>query len=122
MVRSYLQSGRILNGRTLSWVDASNLRDIPLLYYTFPIREALHRELSGTWTWRELEDFCWEPHMNKQPVDLIGIENEPTDEQLSALMNAVAIEARKKSRAAHEQLMDNLRKEISRVSQLQESI
>ena len=60
--------------------------------------------------------------MNKQPVDLIGIENEPTDEQLSALMNAVAIEARKKSRAAHEQLMDNLRKEISRVSQLQESI
>ena len=60
--------------------------------------------------------------MNNQPFDLNDIENEPSDEQLQILMNAVVVEARKKAGIAREQLMDTLRKEISRVNQLQESL
>lgn len=60
--------------------------------------------------------------MNNQSFDLNDIENEPSDEQLSALMNAVVVEARRKACVANEQLMDTLRKEISRVNQLQEGL
>ena len=60
--------------------------------------------------------------MNYQPFDLNDIENEPSDEQLQILMNSVVVEARKKAGVAREQLMDTLRKEISRVNQLQESL
>ena len=37
-------------------------------------------------------------------------------------MSEVVIEARKKAGVAHEQLMDTLRKEISRVNQIQEGL
>lgn len=60
--------------------------------------------------------------MNNQPFDLNDIENEPSDEQLQILMSAVAVEVRKKAGAAREQLMDTLRKEISRVNQIQEGL
>ena len=60
--------------------------------------------------------------MNNQPFDLNDTENEPSDEQLHSLMSEVVIEARKKAGAAREQLMNNLRKEISRVNQLQEGL
>lgn len=60
--------------------------------------------------------------MNNQPFDLNDIENEPSDEQLQILMNSVVVEARKKADVAREQLMDTLRKEISRVNQQQESL
>ena len=60
--------------------------------------------------------------MNSQSFDLNDIENEPSDEQLHGLMNAVIVEARQKAGAAREQLMDTLRKEISRVNQMQECL
>jgi hypothetical protein len=60
--------------------------------------------------------------MNNQSFDLNDIENEPSDEQLDALMNAVAVEVREKACVAHEQLMDTVRKEISRVNQLPEGL
>lgn len=60
--------------------------------------------------------------MYNKPFDLNDTENEPTDEQLHRLMSAVVIEARKKAGAAREQLMNNLRKEISWVNQLQEGL
>ena len=61
-------------------------------------------------------------NMNNQTFDLNDTENEPTDEQLHNLMNQVVIEARKKAGDAHKKLMDNLRKEISRVNQLQDDL
>ena len=57
--------------------------------------------------------------MNNQPFDLNDIENEPSYEQLHSLMNEVVIEARKKAGVARKQLMDTLRKEISRVNQIE---
>ena len=60
--------------------------------------------------------------MNNQSFDLNDIENEPSDEQLHSLMSEVVIEARKKAGVAREQLMDTLRKEISRVNQIQEGL
>ncbi|OAI09653.1 hypothetical protein A1359_18740 [Methylomonas lenta] len=60
--------------------------------------------------------------MNNQPFDLNDIENEPSDEQLQVLMNAVAVEARNKARIAREQLMDALRKEINRVNEIHEGL
>ena len=60
--------------------------------------------------------------MNNQPFDLNDIENEPSDERLQILMSAVVVEARKKAGVAREQLMDTLRKEISRVNQIQEGL
>jgi hypothetical protein len=56
--------------------------------------------------------------MNNQPFDLNDTENEPSDEQLHSLMSAVMIETRKKAGVARKQLMDNVRKEISRVNQI----
>lgn len=60
--------------------------------------------------------------MNNQAFDLNDTENEPSDEQLHSLMSEVVIEARKKAGVARKQLMNNLRKEISRVNQLQEGL
>ncbi len=57
--------------------------------------------------------------MNTEAFDLNDIANEPTDEQLNALMNDVIVEVRKKAVIAHEQLMEMLRKEIRRVNQVQ---
>lgn len=50
--------------------------------------------------------------MKPQSFDLNDITHEPSDEQLNALMEAVAVEARKHARAAREQLMVRLRAEI----------
>lgn len=58
--------------------------------------------------------------MNTKSFDLNDIANEPTDEQLNALMDEVIVEVRKKAVIAHEQLMETLRKEIRRVNQAQE--
>lgn len=54
--------------------------------------------------------------MNPQPFDLNDIVHEPSDEQLDALMEAVAAEARRLSQAARAQLMVRLRAEISAIT------
>ncbi|TVR65705.1 MAG: hypothetical protein EA420_02570 [Candidatus Competibacteraceae bacterium] len=54
--------------------------------------------------------------MKPQFFDLNDIEQEPTDEQLDALMEAVAVEARRHARAAREQLMVRLRAEIMAIN------
>ena len=54
--------------------------------------------------------------MKPQAFDLNDIAHEPTDEQLDALMEAVAAEARKHARAAREQLMIRLRAEIMAIN------
>ena len=48
--------------------------------------------------------------------NLNDILHEPSDEQLDALMEAVAAEARKHAQAAREQLMIRLRAEIMAIS------
>lgn len=53
--------------------------------------------------------------MDSQAFDLNDITREPSDEQLDALMEAVAVEARRQSQAAHEQLMQRLRAEIAAI-------
>jgi hypothetical protein len=58
--------------------------------------------------------------MNTKSFDLNDIANEPTDEQLNALMNEVIVEVRKKAVIAHQQLLQTLSKEIIRVNQAQE--
>ena len=54
--------------------------------------------------------------MKLQPFDLNDIIHEPSDEQLDALMEAVAAEARKHAQAAREQLMVRLRAEIMAIN------
>ena len=54
--------------------------------------------------------------MKPQSFDLNDIIHEPSDEQLDALMEAVAVEARKRARAAREQLMVRLRAEIMAIN------
>jgi len=54
--------------------------------------------------------------MKPQAFDLNDITHEPSDEQLDALMEAVAAEARKHAQAAREQLMIRLRAEIMAIS------
>lgn len=56
--------------------------------------------------------------MKPQSFDLNDITHEPTDEQLDALMEAVAAEARRHARAAREQLMVRLRAEIMAINPL----
>jgi hypothetical protein len=56
--------------------------------------------------------------MKPQSFDLNDIIHEPSDEQLDALMEAVAVEARKHARAAREQLMVRLRAEIMAINPL----
>lgn len=48
--------------------------------------------------------------------NLNDITHEPSDEQLDALMEAVAVEARKHAQAAREQLMIRLRADILAVN------
>ena len=54
--------------------------------------------------------------MKPLPFDLNDIIHEPSDEQLDALMEAVAVEARKHAQAAREQLMIRLRAEIMAIN------
>lgn len=54
--------------------------------------------------------------MKLESFDLNDITREPTDEQLDALMEAVAAEARKHAQIAREQLMIRLRAEIKAIS------
>ena len=54
--------------------------------------------------------------MKPQPFDLNDIIHEPSDEQLDALMEAVAAEARKHAQVAREQLMVRLRAEIMAIN------
>lgn len=54
--------------------------------------------------------------MKPRPFDLNDIVHEPSDEQLDALMEAVAVQARKYAETAREQLMIRLRAEIMAVN------
>ncbi|MGB4947709.1 MAG: hypothetical protein WBQ05_11015 [Candidatus Competibacter denitrificans] len=54
--------------------------------------------------------------MKLQSFDLNDIIHEPSDEQLDALMEAVATEARKHAQLAREQLMVRLRAEIRAIN------
>ena len=54
--------------------------------------------------------------MKPLPFDLNDIIHEPSDEQLDALMEAVAAEARKHAQVAREQLMVRLRAEIMAIN------
>jgi hypothetical protein len=54
--------------------------------------------------------------MKLQSFDLNDIVHEPSDEQLDALMEAVATEARKHAQLAREQLMVRLRAEIRAIN------
>ena len=56
--------------------------------------------------------------MKSQNFDLNDIAHEPSDEQLDALMEAVATEARKHAATAREQLMIRLRAEITAINPL----
>lgn len=51
--------------------------------------------------------------MQTERFDLNDIEHEPTDAQLEALMNSVAIEASRRADAAREALMRRLREDIA---------
>ena len=53
-----------------------------------------------------------EPIMQSEHFDLNDIQHEPTDEQLKALMNAVAIEANRRAELARVVLMERLRDDI----------
>lgn len=54
--------------------------------------------------------------MKLKSFDLNDIVHEPSDEQLDALMEAVAAEARKHAQAAREQLMVRLRADIMAIN------
>lgn len=61
--------------------------------------------------------------MPKPPFfDLNDTQHEPSDEQLGALMEAVAEEARRRAQAAREQLMVRLQAEIAALHSNQPSI
>ena len=53
-----------------------------------------------------------EPIMQSEHFDLNDIHHEPTDEQLKALMNAVAAEANRRAELARVVLMERLRDDI----------
>jgi hypothetical protein len=57
-----------------------------------------------------------EQAMKLKSFDLNDIVHEPSDEQLDALMEAVAAEARKHAQAAREQLMVRLRADIMAIN------
>lgn len=50
--------------------------------------------------------------MQTEQFDLNDIEHEPSDEQLEALMNAVAIEANRRAELARVVLMQRLREDL----------
>lgn len=54
--------------------------------------------------------------MKVQSFDLNDIVHEPSDEQLDALMEAVATEARRHAQIARERLMIQLRAEIKAIN------
>jgi hypothetical protein len=54
--------------------------------------------------------------MKRVQFDLNDIAHEPSDEQLDALMEAVAAQARKYAEVAREQLMVRLRAEITAIN------
>lgn len=56
--------------------------------------------------------------MKNMNFDLNDIENEPSDEQLEALMEAVATEARSRADAARAKLMARLCDDITHAQQL----
>lgn len=51
--------------------------------------------------------------MQNDHFDLNDIQHEPSDEQLQALMNSVAIEANRRAELAKEALMQRLRDDIA---------
>ena len=51
--------------------------------------------------------------MQNDHFDLNDIQHEPSDAQLQALMNSVAVEANRRAGLAQEVLMQRLRKEIA---------
>jgi hypothetical protein len=59
--------------------------------------------------------------MPPERFDLNDIQQEPTDEQLDALMTSVATEARRRAEAARRELMVRLRAEIEAVNRTRES-
>jgi len=56
--------------------------------------------------------------MSSTAFDLNDIEHEPSDEQLKALMDAVAIEANRRAEAAGVALMKRLREDIQNASRI----
>lgn len=51
--------------------------------------------------------------MKSRPFDLNDIQHEPTDAQLKALMNSVALEAKRRAELARVALMQRLRDDIA---------
>ncbi|MBV5300034.1 MAG: hypothetical protein JZU64_18385 [Rhodoferax sp.] len=52
------------------------------------------------------------PNPKTEPFDLNDIENEPSDEQLQSLMDAVAAQARQRAEVAMEAFYERLRVEM----------
>jgi hypothetical protein len=50
--------------------------------------------------------------LKTEPFDLNDIENEPSDEQLQSLMDAVAAEARQRAQVAVQAMVERVRSEI----------
>jgi hypothetical protein len=57
--------------------------------------------------------------MQSKHFDLNDIQHEPTDAQLKALMNSVAVEARRRAELAREALMQRLRDDIAAANRSQ---
>ena len=56
------------------------------------------------------------PNMDEAHFDLNGIEHEPTDSQLDALMKSVAEEFARRAKIANDAFMQNLRATIAAVN------
>lgn len=57
--------------------------------------------------------------MQSKHIDLNDIQHEPTDAQLKALMNSLAVEARRRAELARAALMQRLRDDIAAANRLQ---
>lgn len=55
--------------------------------------------------------------MQNERFDLNDIDHEPSDEQLAALMESVAVEVRQRAMNARDALMTRLRAEIAKVNE-----
>ena len=60
--------------------------------------------------------------MQSDHFDLNDIQHEPSDQQLHALMESVAMEARRRAEVAREQLMLRLRADIAAANRLNPQI
>jgi len=60
--------------------------------------------------------------MQSDHFDLNDIQHEPSDQQLDALMESVATEARRRAEVAREQLLLRLRADIAAVNRLNPQI